>query len=334
MADGAGGDFGQGQKLRRLQTGDASQMKILFTGASSFTGYWFVKTLAAASHEVVCPLRGAPKSYDGVRKLRVEKLQKLCRLAPDTPFGSDKFFELIRSGGNWDILCHHATESANYKSPDFDAIAALKANTLNSRAVTAALKNAGLRGAILTGSVFENDEGRGDEPMRAFSGYGLSKGLTWQALRFYCGETEIPLGKFVIPNPFGPFEEPRFTAYLMKTWRDGKTAGVKTPDYLRDNIHVDLLAMTYESFVNRIAAMKSGVVKINPSQYAETQGEFAQRVAREVQKRLGWECKLELSKQTDFSEPLRRVNTDAVAPLFSDWSESKAWDGFAESYAK
>lgn len=309
-------------------------MKILFTGASSFTGYWFVKTLAAAGHEIVCPLRGAAENYDGVRKARVEKLQSLCRLVPHTAFGSEKFFDLIRSGGHWDFLCHHATESANYKSPDFDVFAALQSNAQNLRAVLAALKNAGLHGAILTGSVFENDEGKGDEPMHAFSGYGLSKGLTWQAFRFYCGEAQIPLGKFVIPNPFGPFEEPRFTAYLIKTWRNGKTAGVKTPDYLRDNIHVDLLAAAYEDFFNRIAVMQSGAVKINPSQYVETQGEFGQRVAREVQKRLGWECKLELSKQEDFSEPLRRVNTNPVASNFPNWNESRSWDSFAEFYAR
>ncbi len=151
----------------------------------------------------------------------------------------------MRGGGQWDLLCHHATESANYKSADFDVLAALKSNALNLRAVLAALKNAGLRGAMLTGSVFENDEGKGDEPLRAFSGYGLSKGLTWQMFRHYAGEANVPLGKFVIPNPFGPFEEPRFTAHLMKNWRDGKIAGVRTPDYLRDNIHVELLAAAY-----------------------------------------------------------------------------------------
>jgi nucleoside-diphosphate-sugar epimerase len=307
-------------------------MKILFTGASSFTGYWFVKTLSTAGHEVVCPLRSAVENYDGVRKARAEKLQPLCRLIPNTPFGSESFVNLIRGGGHWDFLCHHATESSNYKSPDFDFLAALQSNALNLRAVLATLKNDGLRGVILTGSVFENDEGKGDQPLRAFSGYGLSKGLTWQTFRFYCGEAQIPLGKFVIPNPFGPFEEPRFTAYLMKNWRDGKTAGVKTPEYLRDNIHVDLLAAAYADFLNRIAVMKSGAVKINPSYYVEKQGEFAQRVAREAQKRLGWECKLELSKQEDFSEPLRRVNTDPVAPHFPNWNEARAWDNFAEFY--
>lgn len=308
-------------------------MKILFTGASSFTGYWFVKTLAAAGHEITCPLRGAPESYEGVRKRRVETLQSLCRLVPNSPFGSENFLNLIRAGGHWDILCHHATESANYKSPDFDFLSALHNNTLNLRTVLAAFKNAGLTAAVLTGSVFENDEGRGNEPMRAFSGYGLSKGLTWQAFRFYCGEAQIPLGKFVIPNPFGPFEEPRFTAYLMKNWREGKTAGVKTPDYLRDNIHVDLLAMAYADFINRVLAQKSGTLKINPSGYVEQQGEFAQRIAREVQKRLGWECKLELPKQEDFSEPLQRINTEPVAGNFPNWNEAQAWDAFAGFYA-
>jgi UDP-glucose 4-epimerase len=308
-------------------------MKILFTGASSFTGYWFVKTLAAAGHEVVCPLRGSPEHYDGVRKLRVEKLQPLCRLVPGAPFGSESFFNLIRGEGQWDFLCHHATESSNYKSADFDVMAALQSNALNLRAVLSPLKNAGLRGVTLTGSVFENDEGKGNEPLRAFSGYGLSKGLTWQMFRYYCEEARFPLGKFVISNPFGRFEEPKFTAYLMKNWRDGKTAGVKTPDYLRDNIHVDLLAATYIDFLNRIAALKSGTIKLNPSGYVETQGEFARRVAREVQRRLGWECKLELSKQEEFSEPLQRVNTDSVAEHFPDWNESRAWDAFAEFYA-
>jgi len=308
-------------------------MKILFTGASSFTGYWFIKTLSAAGHKVVCPLRGTPESYDGIRKTRVEMLTSLCELVPHAPFGSERFFELVRGGGPWDLLCHHATESANYKSADFDVLAALKSNALNLRAILAALTATGLRGAILTGSVFENDEGKGDEPLRAFSGYGLSKGLTWQMFRHYCGEARIPLGKFVIPNPFGSLEDPKFTAYLMKNWRDGKTAGVKTPDYLRDNIHVDLLAAVYGGFVARIAALPSGAIKINPSGYGETQGEFARRTAREVRQRLGWPCELDLSKQEDFSEPLRRVNTDPAAVNFPGWDETRAWDSLADFYA-
>lgn len=308
-------------------------MKILFTGASSFTGFWFVKTLAEAGHEIVCPLRGAPGRYDGVRRQRVGKLPPFCRLVPDTPFGTEAFLKLIREGGDWDLLCHHAAEAANHRSPDFDVQRALQNNTLNLRAVLAALKSGGLKGVVLTGSVFENDEGAGDEPLRAFSGYGLSKGLTWQAFRHHCGDAQVPLGKFVIPNPFGPFEEPRFTAHLMRSWKDGRPAGVKTPDYVRDNIHVDLLAAVYAKFAGRVAESKMGAIKINPSGYIGKQGDFAQRVAREVRKRLGWECKLELARQEDFSEPLRRVNTDPAAPLVPGWNENAAWDAFAEFHS-
>ena len=36
-------------------------MKILFTGASSFTGYWFAKQLASAGHEVFALFRRQPE---------------------------------------------------------------------------------------------------------------------------------------------------------------------------------------------------------------------------------------------------------------------------------
>jgi hypothetical protein len=151
--------------------------------------------------------------------------------------------------------------------------------------------------------------------------------------RYHCGEAHIPLGKFVIPNPFGPFEEPRFTAYLMRSWKDGKPAGVKTPDYVRDNVPVDLLAAVYAQFAGRVATSKTDTLKINPSGYIEKQGDFAQRVADEARKRLGWECKLELARQEDFSEPLRRVNTDPAMPQVPGWNESAAWDAFVEFYS-
>ena len=307
-------------------------MKILFTGVSSFTGFWFVKTLAAAGHQMICPLRGGAENYEGIRRRRVETLQTISHLLPSAPFGSENFLKLARQE-KFDLLCHHAAEIANYKSPDFNALAALENNTLNLRAVLKTLKCP----VVLTGSVFENDEGadpqmKPDEGLRAFSPYGLSKGMTFQYFRHYCHEAGVPLGKFVIPNPFGPFEEPRFTAHLMKHWSEGKVAEVKTPDYLRDNIHVDLLSAVYVQFANHVAEMKSGSVKINPSGYAEKQGAFAQRVAREVQARTKWKCELKLAKQEDFSEPLNRVNTRPAAALVPKWNETKAWDGFVGFY--
>ncbi len=305
-------------------------MKILFTGASSFTGFWFVRTLAAAGHELVCPVTRSLDDYTEVRRRRVELLKPLCRFVPGTAFGAQNFLAL--AGEKFDLLCHHAAEMTNYRSPDFDTLQALQRNSLNVRVVLKALQCP----VVLTGSVFENDEGagEGDEPLRAFSPYGLSKGLTFQSFRYYCLEAGRPLGKFVIPNPFGPFEEPRFTAFLMKSWKAGKLAEVMTPDYLRDNVHADLLADAYVKFAEKTATAGEPLLKTNPSGYVEKQGEFAQRVAREVKSRLGWNCELKLAKQEDFSEPLNRHNTEPAAPLAPGWNESKAWDAFAQFYAE
>jgi UDP-glucose 4-epimerase len=303
-------------------------MKILFTGASSFTGFWFVKSLAQAGHEVVCPVTGEMENYTGARRARVETLKPLCRFVPGSPFGSETFLQLA-GAEQFDLLCHHAADLTNYKSADFDTLRALQNNAHKLRSVLDVLQCP----TLLTGSVFENDEGAGDEPRRAFSPYGLSKGLTYQYFRYYCLEARLPLGKFVIPNPFGPFEEPRFTAFLMKNWKAGKPVEVKTPDYLRDNIPIDLLTKVYLQFTQKIATTKESLLRINPSGYVEKQGEFARRVARETKSRLGWTCELKLAKQEDFSEPMNRTNTEPAVKLVPEWSESTAWDAFAQFYA-
>ena len=47
-------------------------MKILFTGGSSFTGFWFIRELAAAGHEVTAVFRKRAEEYsDEVRRQRV-----------------------------------------------------------------------------------------------------------------------------------------------------------------------------------------------------------------------------------------------------------------------
>jgi nucleoside-diphosphate-sugar epimerase len=167
--------------------------------------------------------------------------------------------------------------------------------------------------------------------LRAFSPYGLSKTLTSEIFGFRAAQDGLALGKFVIPNPFGPYEEPRFTDYLMQCWRDGKTALVRTPRYVRDNIHVSVLAEIYCVFVSTLP--DEGFHKINPSGYAERQAAFAARFAREIGLRLKLETPLEETTQADFSEPAIRINTDVAHHIERDWEEAAAWDELAGYYA-
>ncbi len=160
-------------------------MKILFTGASSFTGYWFVKALAEAGHTVVAIFRSSPDFYQGVRKERVEKCQKFCKAYFGASFGSDRFRKLVSEDGPWDLFCHHAAEVTNYKDPAFDVIAAAGNNTYNLKNTLIALQNASCNRILLTGSVFEQNEGAGSDNLRAVSPYGLSKGVTSDIFQFY-----------------------------------------------------------------------------------------------------------------------------------------------------
>ncbi|HZL14014.1 MAG TPA: NAD(P)-dependent oxidoreductase, partial [Verrucomicrobiae bacterium] len=79
-------------------------MKILFTGASSFTGFWFVKTLAAVGHEIICPVTKNLSDYANTRGQRIEKLKSFCQFIPRTTFGSEDFLNVIREN-NFDLLC-------------------------------------------------------------------------------------------------------------------------------------------------------------------------------------------------------------------------------------
>ncbi len=297
-------------------------MKILFTGASSFTGFWFVNELTNRGHEVTCTLRS---DYTGIRKLRADKLADCKRRS--ARFGASDFLDLL-SEESFDILCHHAARVEGYKSPDFDVGTALMNNTLNLNRVMDAFKKTGGKKIVITGSVFERDEGAGTKPLRALSPYGLSKTLTSEAFDYFAKRFDIPLQKFVISNPFGPYEEERFTTFLVKNWMQGVCPEVKTPAYVRDNIPVSLLAKAYASFVEN----DDRVSKFNPSGFVSTQGDFTKRFAAAMRKRLALACDYTLCDQTEFPEPLERYNTDSLDHGTYGWNEDHFWDELAGYY--
>ena len=302
-------------------------MRILFTGASSFTGMWFVQALAGAGHDVVCALRSA--AYDEpVRAARVAKVQACAKIVAGVPFGSDAFLELMRREGPFDVLCHHGTEAANHKSPDFDVAGAVAANTSNADKVLQTLRDTGGTRLVLTGSAFEEDEGRGEAPLRAFSPYGMSKTLTARAFAGLAERAEVELVKFVIPNPFGPYEAQTFQRFVMTAWREGRAPHISHPFYERDNVPADLMALAYTA----AAEGKMGAY-VSPSFYAGPVGEFFRMMAREVRPRTGWTCEATFADSQPFDEPRARLNLQPLDAKALGWSQDRFWDGYADYYA-
>jgi nucleoside-diphosphate-sugar epimerase len=291
---------------------------------------WFVEALIRRGHGVIAVSRGQQSIHSGLRAERLQRVEACCRALRSAPFGSPRFLEIIAEEGPFDILCHHGAETENYRSKDFDCVGAVASNTRSLPEVLKALQSAGCRQIVLTGSVFEVGESAG-RPSRPFSGYGLSKTLTAQIFQYHAEREGMALGRFIIPNPFGPYEDPRFTDYLIRSWREGKLGLVSTPRYVRDNIHISLLAECYCGFVESLPS--SGCQKLGPSGYAETQGAFAARFAREVAARLKLDTPLEMAKQKVFEEPAICINSDVVLAAELDWDEEKAWDQLADYYA-
>lgn len=305
-------------------------MRILFTGASSFTGFWFVRALVAAGHEVTAIVRNPLEKYQDTRLERLKILNSECNLCFNIDYGSDTFIQLIEANA-FDLFCHHAADVTNYKSPDFDPVKALNNNSGPLPKILEKLKKTGCTRLLLTGSVFEQGEGSGSDDLRAVSPYGLSKGLTSALFKYYAAVAGFSLGKFVIPNPFGPYEEPRFTTYLAKNWLEGKTVNVSMPDYVRDNVPVSLLAKAYVRFAEELVREKR-YKQFNPSCYVGSQGTFTELFAKEMRTRIKQPCLFTVSQQIDFSEPLERVNTNPLDQKGLHWDESQSWDELADYY--
>jgi UDP-glucose 4-epimerase len=307
-------------------------VKILMTGASSFTGLHFARELAAAGHEVAVVFqRPQADAYDEpLRRRRVELAADCCEPIFGCTFGDSRWLQLVQTR-SFDCIAAHGAQVTGYRDPAFDFAGALAANTHRLADTLAALVGSAAPRIVLSGTVFEGGEGAGSDGLPHFSAYGLSKALTAEAFRFACAAAGVTFGKFVIPNPFGPWEEARFTHYLVRCWRAGNSVTVNTPAYIRDNIHASLLAKAYVRFVESLPT-DGAQARCNPSGYVESQGAFAERFAREMGPRLGIECPLVLAHQTEFAEPRIRINTDPVDTLALGWDETAAWDALADYY--
>ena len=304
-------------------------MNILFTGASSFTGAWFIHELARRGHRVTAIFQQPVHSYTGIRRQRVDFALKNCHAHFVCSFGDESFLELLAKP--WDLVCQHAAVVFDYRSPEFNVAKALASNTKNLSKVLKAMQANGCWHLLLTGSIFEQNEGLGGSQHVAISPYGLSKGLTSEVFKYYCDLEGIHLGKFVIPNPFGALEEDRFTTYLAKQWLLGLVAEVKYPQYIRDNIPVTLLAKSYASFAEGFAKKQENL-KINPSFCPESQEKFSSNFSKEMEKRFKRPCPLIIHEQTVFNEPAMRINCDTIDCHIEKWHEADFWAELADYY--
>lgn len=307
-------------------------MRVLLTGASSFTGCWFAEALTASGAEVVVTCRRPVASYEGLARLRLDKaLGSGCRPVEGAAFGDPAFLDAMLALGPFDLLCHHGADVGDLRRPDYDPIAALSANTRGAAEVVRRLAASGGRGLVVTGSVFEADEGGGDGA--AVNAYGLAKTLTWQTLRYHALRQGLGLGRFVVPHPFGPLEKPGFTSSLLRAWLEGRAALVRRPELVRDLVHVDMLAVAFVALCRDVLG-RGGLQRSAPTGLVGKLLDIAQVFARELRNRLDCPCEIEAgSDPLPHDEPTLRINAGPRADLIAGWPSSRSWDQYALFHA-
>ena len=93
-------------------------MKVLLTGASSFSGSWFARALASKGHDVTITCTRGEDGYSDLRAQRIDRLKNSCTIVWNTAFGDDRFVDLI-AANRFDVLCVHGAYVHDYRSEEF-----------------------------------------------------------------------------------------------------------------------------------------------------------------------------------------------------------------------
>ncbi len=292
-------------------------MRVLMTGASSFTGMWLVLALAKRGVETVAALRGDPRRYDALRQARMAEVAAHAAVLPEAPMGSKALFEAAESLGPFDTLILHGAQVGSFRDIPYDAGRAVIANTAGLERLLVRMKRGGLRRVALTGSVFEAGEGKGacqGDARAAIGGYGFAKTMTSEIIQEACEREGIPLVKFVIASPFGAYAKPGFVAHLLQSWQAGETPLVRHPHLVRDWLPADCLAEAHADFIAAEGNVKGPIKRLTPSCFAMSNGAFAQMLAREMAPRLGLPCKVRLADPPEpVDEPVVRTGFSRIA---------------------
>ena len=202
-------------------------MKVLLTGASSFTGYWFARAAQPG---------GMPRRRAAARRRRGLHRRSARRTCPASPFGRRN----RRSGAvRFGPLYASVAKASGFRpyfaiTPPASAIIAARISTLPG---AVAENTANLR-AVLAAHGAWRAQGRRADRQRVRAGRGRGRGAArrilalWPVERSDGGDRQPPLprirhlrfNKFVIPNPFGPLEEPRFCAYLIRVLEERRNS--------------------------------------------------------------------------------------------------------------
>lgn len=304
-------------------------MRALLTGVSSFTGAWFARALAEAGFAVLGLHRRPLDTYPLEARRRLALVARCTRLLHAPGLADPAVIERL-AAERTELLCLHGAEVGDHRAAGFDIGGALHRACAGLSELLDRFARSGGRAVLVTGSIFEADEGRGTTPLRAFNRYGLAKTLVWQTVRFEVERRGLVLGKFVIAHPVGPLDKPSgLVPDLLAAWRRGEAASLRRPHLVRDFLPVDGLALAYAGCARRLLEDERPIHLV-PSFWPERVADFARRLAAALGPRLGLSCAIRAADPPEpCEEPMARVGLHHLDFLAPGWDAERFWDGVA-----
>jgi nucleoside-diphosphate-sugar epimerase len=293
--------------------------RVLFTGLSSFTGYWFTEKLAEKGYEVAGCLSHNKSDYNSDQTERLNILNSSIRIEENVSFGSESFLQLISDFKPEVFSFHHALVTG-YKDPSFNVDNAISNNLNNYQEVIKKLTESGCKQIIMTRSIFEKGLGKTDV-QSDISHYGQSKRKTFEMFS-QAVPNNIKLRSFVICNPVGRYEGNNLTSYLIKCWIEGKTASLMQPKLVRDFVPIDLLSNSYTQFIEANEQM------IIPSHLPVSNYEYARKIGDITRKLKNIQTPIDtINEQYNQNESFFRTGIDKVDFNNKD-QEELFWEEF------
>ena len=301
-------------------------MHILFTGGTSFTGMHFVEALKVAGHNVLCTCSKSINDYSGIYQQRLQRIQQSADVLYSTRFGDERWVSLIKKH-HFDIVCLHGAYTKDYQEENFDISLAYESNLNNIEDVFKAMSTSKPK-VIITGSIFAGHDN--SNPSLPFSLYGLSKKITSETFEAFGLTYGIDISTFVIPNPFGALDNHKLVHIFGKAWLRKEIPTLVIADYIRDNIHVELLALGYVFWLPKVANQLNTTKYFKPSGYCSTMHEFITLFAKEMKQRWNIPCDFESLHQPTHSQPTTLINSENLMKIIPEWKPNIAWDRLAD----
>ena len=194
-------------------------MRVLLTGATSFTGAYIAKALKSQGIDLFVSSTRDTCDWNQLENLRWQFCElKKENLIEKAPLDSFNFLECIENIKP-EVFINHGAPVGNFRSPEF-SLERFKREVCESLdQVFSKLKLNGAKTVIHSGSEFEDQI-----PDREASRYTEAKKLQWNYVREYGQKYSIKVIRVAIPNPFGPLEsESKLLPRLIKAWTKNET---------------------------------------------------------------------------------------------------------------